>query len=108
LLPDPYFALNSYFSVIASAEPVSKKQLISHINKNWPKIKKDMNKHFGQSALSQNFKRDFLIYSYHKSGKNDQEIQGLLRQYGFKNVSAVQIRKIISRLKKRIRFLEKL
>jgi len=101
LLSDPYFPLENYLSIIAISEPLSKKQLISYIHKNWPKIKKDMGKHCGRSALSQNFKRDFLIYSYYKEGKNTQEMRGILKQYGFR-ISKEQVRQTISRMRKRI------
>lgn len=105
-LPDPYFPLENYLSVIAVTEPASKKQLISYINKNWQEIKKNMDRHFGRSALSRNFKRDFLIYSYYKEGKNIEEIRGLLMQYDFKNISKHQVKHTITRLKQRIRRLE--
>ncbi len=106
LFPDPYFALENYWSVIAITEPVSKKQLISHIDKNWREIKEDMDKHFERFALSQNFKRDLLIYSYYKEGKNIEEIRGLLRQHNLKNISKHQVKHTITRLKQRIRQLE--
>ena len=105
-LRNPYSPLSNYSYLIAITEPVTKEKLISYINENWKEIKQEMEEYFGQFPLSQNLKRDFLIYSYHKASKNIQEIRGILTQYGFTNISKHQVKHTIARLKKRIKKLE--
>ena len=121
--PDMYTTTESYSSkdlgkiswgipkdlyCIAFIRPVTKTALEKYIDDNWPRIKKEMNIFYKQVPLNKNFRRDWLIYKYHKMGKINKEISGLLKfEYKLDNFTEIQIKQTIARIKKRIANLEK-
>ncbi|MDP2763029.1 MAG: hypothetical protein Q8O27_00735 [Enterobacteriaceae bacterium] len=93
---------------IAFIRPATKTALEKYIDDNWPRIKKEMNIFYKRVPLNKNFKRDWLVYKYHKMGKTNKEISGLLKfEYKLGDFTKVQIKQTIARIRKRITNLEK-
>jgi hypothetical protein len=100
-----------YAYLIAITRPIeNKKQLQDFIDKSWTQIKKDTKKHFNWVTINQEFRRDYLIYQYYKSGKTYEQIKDLLKfeysKYRSKDFNKSQIKQTIIRIKRRIRGLE--
>jgi len=78
-----------------------------YIKSNWERIKKEMDEFYNRTSLNTDFKRDWLIYAYHKWGKSDKAIAALLQfEYKFGEISAFALKKTIQRLKERIAQIE--
>ena len=100
----------SYYSpaqfTIAIRRPATKRELKDFIDKNWEKIKKEFEQ-IDKVATTENLYRDWLIFYFYKKKKTTKGILRILKfKYGIKNSSEAQIKKIISRLKRRIEELE--
>lgn len=93
---------------IMMTRPVTKKALKKYVDKNWQRIKEEMNIFYMRVPLAKDFKRNWLIYKYHKVKKTNRDIVGILKfEYKMGNLKEPQTKQIIMRLKREIAELEK-
>jgi hypothetical protein len=81
--------------------PVSKEALISYI-KNSKEFRQQLNDYYNYVEQNENLQRDWLVYKYYKLKYSYKDIAVILRDFDFNDITDVEIKVIIHRLKKRI------
>lgn len=96
------------FYMIAFKKSIKKKDLILYIEKNWKVINKELKEYYGNTPVSKDFKRDFIIYNYHLKWYGPEKISKIIEVRYKYSVKTGAIEKIISRFKQRIKMAENL
>lgn len=81
---------------------IEKQDFIDWVNKEWGGIKKRLNKWFGPAGKTKNLPRDLIVFFLRDQDKTFKEIRNIMKGRFKCDLNSEQIKKIISRTKKKI------